>query len=162
MKKILTFLLLSVVMVSAYSQQTNIDKFYNRFRSYDKGGEEMKSAFSINGSFSGGDGKGWFNKITQFRLLVLDSKKTPSLMPEWDGLIRALGKDEYEELVSFRQGKDYARLLLKEVGEGLKDVVLLCAGKDGGCLFVNLRGRFTIHDIDQIQHAFHGQDVAVK
>ena len=100
----------------------------------------IKPALSLNACFSDSDNGGWFKKIVQFRVLVLDEKTVPALRQEWDGLVRALGKDEYEDLVTYRQGKDYFRLMIKDVREGLKDVVLLSAGKDGSCLFVDLRG----------------------
>lgn len=163
MQKLFIAIALLVASCSSFSQETYTDKFYKRFKSYDEGGENfIKPVLSLNACFSDGDNKGWFDKIVQFRVLVLDNKTAPSLRQEWDGLVRALGKDEYEDLVTFRQGKDYFRLMLKEVKEGMKDVVLLSAGKDGSCLFVDLRGRFTAHDIDRIQTAFNEETASAR
>jgi Domain of unknown function (DUF4252) len=163
MQKLFIAIALLAASCCSFGQETYTDKFYKKFKSFDEGGENfIKPALSLNACFSDGDNKGWFNKVVQFRVLVLDDKTAPSLRQEWDGLVRALGKDQYEDLVTFRQGKDYFRLMIKEMREDLKDVVLLSAGKDGSCLFVDLRGRFTAHDIDKIQTTFNAETASVR
>jgi Domain of unknown function (DUF4252) len=163
MQKLFIAIALLVASCSTFSQETYTDRFYKKFKAYDEGGEDLiKPALTINAGFSGSDSKGWFNKVVKFRVLVLNDQKAPSLREEWDGLIKALGKDEYDDLVTVRQGKGYLRLMSKDINGDLKDVVLLISDKDGGSIFVNLRGRFTAHDIDQIQSAFQDETASSK
>ncbi|HWK07505.1 MAG TPA: DUF4252 domain-containing protein [Puia sp.] len=134
----------------------SLDKFYDRFCSENKDGNSLSidPGFLLNASFSGKESNsGWMHKITKVRLLLLDDKKTPAREQEWRELSQSLQKDQFEELLTIRQGKDRVQLLSKERGDGQKEVVFLAGGKDGGGLFIHFRGHFTAADMEKIQSA---------
>jgi len=70
-----------------------------------EGAGAFGSSFGVNATFSSSEKKGWLNKVTQFRMLILDAKKTPSLRGEWNELAQSLKKDNYDDLVTIRQGR---------------------------------------------------------
>src|SRR5258708_40131522 len=109
MQKLLLPFALLVTTLSACGQSNCVDKFYNKFHGYDQGGEgSLNPSISVNATFSGNlpVAKATRNKITLFRMLVLDPKKIPSLRNEWTDFSLALRKDKFEDLVSIRKGHD--------------------------------------------------------
>ena len=165
MQKLLLPLALLLTTLSACSQNSQLDKFYDKYHASDEGAGAFGSSFGVNATFSSSDKKGWLNKVTQFRMLILDTKKTPSLRGEWNELAQSLKKDNYDDLVSIRKGEDNVRLLSKEGKDNLKEFVFFANGKDGGCVFMHIRGHFTAHDMEEIQASLqdsHGKGFQIN
>jgi hypothetical protein len=144
-------------------ESPSLDKFYNRFSSENKDGNSIsiEPGFLLNANFSGKESNGsWMHKITKVRLLILDDKKTSSRQQEWNELSQSLQKDQFEELLTIRKGKDRVQLLSKDRRDGQKEVVFLAGDKDGGGLFIHFRGHFTAADMEKIQSSLqdHHQD----
>jgi hypothetical protein len=160
MRKLLLFsLALTMVSLSACAQESGLDKFYNKYKNSGQidGNISIDPSFLLNASFSSGgksDEKGgWMHKITRIRVLILDGKKAPLAGADLRGLSRSLRSEQFEELVSVRKGKDNVQLLDKECKDGLKEIVFLATGEDGGGLFIEFRGNFTARDLEKIQSA---------
>ena len=96
------------------------------------------SAQSASASFSVDK---WKGKITQFSIQLLDGKQ--------HRLSGELKDQRYEDLVSIRKGEERVQLKCRDKEDGLKEVVFLAEGKDGG-LFIRCTGRFTQKDLDQM------------
>lgn len=149
--------------LSACAQESGLDKFYNKYKNSGNidGSISIDPGFLLKASFSsgekegehGGDKSDWLHKVTRLRVLILDGKKTPSAVQDWKVLSRSLREEQFEELVSVRNGKDNMQLLDKERKDGLKEIVFLAAGEDGGGLFIAFRGNFTASDLEKIQAA---------
>ena len=150
--------LLAMLSLSACAQHAALDKFYAKFHGSSNNGLSisMDNNFMLNACFSGKEGSaksdsdGWFKKVTQIRLLILDEKNAPSAK-EWSALSSSLRDDHYEDLVSIRQGGDRVQLMSADVSGGLKDVVFIACGTEGGGMLVNFKGRFTEKDLEKMQ-----------
>jgi len=152
MQKMLLPLAFLAISLTACSQENYLDKFYNKHHNSGEGaGSLFSPSFSINANFSGDSQKTWKNKVTQFRMLILDSKENPSLRHDLDELSLDLRKDKFEDMVTIHSGKDNMQLLSKDEKGGLKEIVFVVTGKDGGCVFMDIKGKFTAHDMDEIQ-----------
>jgi len=166
MQKILLPLVFLVISLSACSQQTQLDRFYNKYHdSGEVGGGLLNTSFSANINSSPDGKKSWKNKVTLFRMLVLENKGTPSLRSDWDELSQSLRKDNFEDLVTIRKGGDNARLLSKDGKGGLKELVFMANGKDGGCVFIHIKGRFDAHDMEEVRASFqdgNGQGITIN
>jgi uncharacterized protein DUF4252 len=145
--------------LSACAQESGFDKFYNKYKNSGQidGNISIDPGFLLNASFSSGGNSnekdGWMHKITRVRVLILDGKKNPLAGEDLKALNKSLRSEQFEELVSVRKGKDNVQLLDKERKDGLKEVVFLATGEDGGGLFIEFRGNFTDHDLEKIQSA---------
>ena len=82
----------------------------------------------------------WKGKITQFSIQLLDGKQ------KFSGELKG---QRFEDLLSIRKGEDRVQLMVRDKEEGLKEVVFLAEGKEGG-LFIRCTGRFTQKDLDQM------------
>lgn len=158
-KLILITLTWTTVTLSACAQESGLDKFYNKYKHSGQmdGSISIDPGFLLNASFSSGgnsdEKEGWMHKVTRIRVLILDGKKTPLAGEDLKALNRSLRSEQYEELVSVRKGKDNVQLLEKACKDGLKEIVFLAAGEDGGGLFIEFRGNFTARDLEKIQSA---------
>jgi hypothetical protein len=163
MRTLLFPLALMAITFSACAQESGLDKFYNKYKNSGNvdGNISIDPGFLLKASFSSGEKDGeraggksnWLHKVTRLRVLILDGKKTPSAVQDWKVLSRCLREEQFEELVSVRNGKDNMQLLDKERKDGLKEIVFLAAGEDGGGLFIEFRGNFTASDLENIQSA---------
>ncbi|MBN9384366.1 MAG: DUF4252 domain-containing protein [Chitinophagaceae bacterium] len=83
----------------------------------------------------------WKSKITQLNIQLLDGQCTT--------LSHELQDEKFEDLFSVRKGIEKVRLMCKDRKDGLREVVFLAEGKDGG-LYIRCTGKFTQHDLDQM------------
>lgn len=104
------------------------------------------SAQSVNCQFSVDR---WKSKITQLNIQVMDGPRT--------ALSRELRDESFEDLFSVRKGTDMVRLMSREKGDGLREVVFLAQGKEGG-LYIRCTGKFTQRDLDQMTSALQDKD----
>ena len=148
---ILPALLLTLATLSSCAQEPDLDHFYDKFKSSDALSGELSISPSLwlSANFSGKDD--WKDKISMVRLLILDSKKAPEVVGAVEDLSRALHKDGFDDLFLVRKGKDNIQVLEKDLQEGKRELVLLLQGEDGNIVFVQLKGKLTNKDLEQIQ-----------
>jgi len=106
------------------------------------------ASFMLQASFHGKEDGTWIQKVTQVKLMILDKKKAADV-GQWDKLARELRDQRYEELVSIRKGENRLRLMSRD-GDGVKEVAFLAGDGDGG-LYIQFAGKFTQHDLEQMQ-----------
>ena len=90
----------------------------------------------------------WIQKVTQLKVVIMDKKKTADA-EQWDKLVRELRDQRYEELMSIRKGENRMRLMSRD-GDGVKEMAFLAGDGDGG-LYIQFAGKFTQHDLEQMQ-----------
>ena len=83
----------------------------------------------------------WKSKITQLNIQILDGQHT--------ALSHQLKDEKFEDLFAVRKGIEQLRLMSRDRKDGLREVVFLAEGKDGG-LYIRCTGKFTQHDLDQM------------
>ena len=148
MQKIILPLLLFFACLTACGQQSHVDRFYEKHNG--EGSISVDPGLMLNASFSGSDNGNWMHKLTNVRMLIIDGKKASGVQ-EWDELSRSVQSDDYEDLATIRKaGKGGVRLLSRDVKDGMKDIVFLASGDEGGGLFLQFRGHFTQADIDKM------------
>lgn len=106
------------------------------------------ASFMLQASFHGKEDGNWIQKVTQVKVMVMDKKKAADA-EQWARLMHELRDQRYEELVSIRKGKDRLRLMSRD-GDGVKEVAFLAGDGDGG-LYIQFAGKFTQHDLEQMQ-----------
>ncbi|MBN8850340.1 MAG: hypothetical protein BGO55_32480 [Sphingobacteriales bacterium 50-39] len=106
------------------------------------------ASFMLQASFQGRNNGSWIQKVTQVKVMVLDKKKAADA-EQWDRLVRGLRDQRYEELVSIRKGENRVRLMSRD-GDGVKELVFWAGDGDGG-LYIQFAGKFTEHDLEQMQ-----------
>jgi len=149
---------------SACAQSRSLDKFYDKYKSSGKAEASISfsPSFMLSACFQGKEKEkdseqNWLKKVTMVRLLILDKGNAPSA-GEWSALAGSLRNDNFEEMVSIRKGKDRLQLLSAERNGGLKEMVFLAAGEDGGGLFLHFKGHFTAADLEKMQSALQEKD----
>lgn len=83
----------------------------------------------------------WKSKITRLNIQILDGQRT--------ALSHALQDEKFEDLFAVRKGVEQLRLMSRDRKDGLREVVFLAEGREGG-LYIRCTGRFTQHDLDQM------------
>lgn len=83
----------------------------------------------------------WKSKITRLNIQIMDGKCT--------ALSHSLQDEKFEDLFAVRKGVEQLRLMSRDRKDGLREVVFLAVGKEGG-LYIRCTGRFTQHDLDQM------------
>ncbi|HEY4207105.1 MAG TPA: DUF4252 domain-containing protein [Puia sp.] len=106
------------------------------------------ASFMLSASFHGKADGNWIQKVTSVKVMILDKKKTADVQ-QWDQLLREAKDQRYEDLVSVRKGQDRVRLMVRD-GDGVKELAFLAGDKDGG-LYIQFAGKFTEHDLEQMQ-----------
>ena len=163
MKKLFLPIAMVVMTLSACAQTSSLDRFYNKFKTASEGEANftINPSFMLQACFSGKDKDNdkseagtWLKKVTEVRLLILDQKKAPTAR-EWSDLAGSLVEDHFEELFSVRKGKDRVQLMSADRKDGLKELVFLAAGEDGGGIFLHFKGHFTAADLEKMQSALH-------
>ena len=123
-----------ILMVSAgYGQQASFS---------------TNASFMLQASFHGKEDGSWIQKVTQVKLMILDKKKAADAA-QWNKVVSELRDQRYEELVSIRKGESRVRLMSRD-GDGVKEVAFLAGDGDGG-LYIQFAGKFTQHDLEQMQ-----------
>ncbi len=181
MQKFLLPLALMMISLSACSQESHLDKFFQKHQNGSGSGFQISgssgsasgtagtgtngsASFLLNASFSGKSSgsssstDAWMSKISSLRLIVLDGKTNPGADKDWKDLESCLRDDHFDELLSFRKGKERMRLLSKDVNEGIKEVAFLVAGKEDSGLFFHFRGHFTEKDLAAMQTFLQNHD----
>lgn len=112
------------------------------------------ASFMLQASFRGREDGTWIQKVTQVKVMVLDKKKAADA-EQWDKLVHELRDQRYEELVSIRKGENRMRLLSRD-GDGVKELAFLAGDGDGG-LYIQFAGKFTQHDLEQMQSSLQSE-----
>ncbi|MDO6430500.1 DUF4252 domain-containing protein [Flavitalea sp. BT771] len=119
------------------------------------GGAQTSASFSIDPSFmltanfKGSSEGDWIHKVTQLQVMVMDGKQAADAR-QWSKLSHDLRDQRFEDLFSIRKGNDRLQLMSKDGRQGLKEIAFLAGDGDGG-LFIRFAGKFTQHDLDEMQ-----------
>ncbi|TDW95957.1 DUF4252 domain-containing protein [Dinghuibacter silviterrae] len=139
--------------LTACGQQRDLDRFYDKYKSNDA----LTTQISINPSllmsvgFSDTQNNAWKDKVSKFRLFILDAKKVPSAAEDIRDLFKRLQQDHYDELITVHKGTKGGQLLCKDLAGDHRDLVLFVRGDDDGLIFAEVEGRFTEKDLDAIR-----------
>jgi hypothetical protein len=106
-------------------------------------------SFMLSANFKGSSDGDWIHKVTQLQVMIMDGKKAADAQ-QWNKLSHELQDQRFEDLFSIRKGSSRLQLMSKDGRQGLKEIAFLAGDKDGG-LFIRFSGKFTQHDLDEMQ-----------
>lgn len=146
MKRIITFLVLSVLVVSA-SAQKSIDRLFDKYA-----GSEGFVSLTISGNLlnlvrSDDDCRKdhWPSQVTEIRLLVQDDDFMP-VENFYDAVRKDLDSNEYEEFMTVKESKKDLKMLARIDGKIIKELLLISGGEDN--FIIQLKGKITIEEAE--------------
>lgn len=149
MKKFVFTLLLVLGCHLGYAQ--SIDSLFNEFGS-EKNADCVKvSSFmmSLGKMFAGhNEDTKIIGKIKSMRVLDLESCTT-SVKERFSKKVNKLSLNGYDELMRVNDEGEKVRVLMKTKKETIRELLFVCTGKED-CTLVQINGKFTKEDIDQL------------
>lgn len=143
-----------LIGLSVAAQPTSLDKFYEKHKDADLTGDAT-SAFngqnvmgSIIKSDGGAEAEAMKKKVKKVRLLAFNDDKEPD-SAEFNGLIKNLHRDRFEDLLFVRKGSGAVTILTADLKGGLRELVVIGHGE--GAFVLDVTGMFTDTDLAKIK-----------
>ena len=98
------------------------------------------------------------DKIKGMRVVIFDEeRKVPQASV--NRLISDLKKDDFEELMVVREGKNRINIFVKDTKDVIRNLFMVIVSEDGETILLDLKGRFTIEDINKIVRQSQSNDI---
>lgn len=162
--KNLIILLLMAIAIPSFGQTKAVKKFYKKYKN-----TENVTNVNIEGwilkmvaTFADDEDlpKDIIRKISHLRILVFE-EGNPVSRYEYNQLISEVKSDDFETLLTVRDGKDNVELMIRENAESITDALLFVRSTDEFVL-LSLEGAFSLNDlknlnldIDEADHFEH-------
>jgi hypothetical protein len=131
MKNLLILLSLVCFSTSLFSQQS-LNKFYNKYKneadvtSVKVQGWMIKSVLAFTEDF---EGEELAKKVTKLSVLVIENRN-PVSSKDLNRLVAEVKADEFEDLMTIREGTTNVRFMIKENGKKIKNLLVLISDAD--------------------------------
>jgi hypothetical protein len=107
--------------------------------------------------FADEDNAGDFvRKVTKLRLLNMENGNLVS-RSEYNRLVKSVQSDRFEDLMQIREDGDDIRIMIREKGSAVTDVLVLITGQDGFTM-LSLEGKLRFKDIQQLNIDIDGAE----
>ena len=149
MKKYIFTLLLLFVCHLGYAQ--SMDSLFYEFGNERNADYVKVSSFmmKLGRMFSGNDEDTRFmRKIKSMKVLDLE-ECAPSVKERFNQKMNKMKPNDYEELMRVNDEGEKVRVLMKMKKETIRELLFVCTGKED-CTLVQINGKFTKEDIDQL------------
>lgn len=149
MKKYIFTLLLLFVCHLGYAQ--SMDSLFNEFGNERNADYVKVSSFmmKLGRMFSGNDEDTRFmRKIKSMKVLDLE-ECAPNVKERFNQKMNKMKPNDYEELMRVNDEGEKVRVLMKMKKETIRELLFVCTGKED-CTLVQINGKFTKEDIDQL------------
>jgi hypothetical protein len=161
--------LLFALAILAFSSQMSAQS--RAIRDFMNNSPRQQDAIRLNiGSLALSIGRGfvdepeardWLRKIYHATVLLYDNNN-PVNPSEVSKLMAGLQREKFEELGYFRdEDEDMVRILIKEDGDFITDLVLLVEGPEN-FIMINLEGRLRYSELNDISLSFEGSNKLKK
>jgi len=149
MKKLVLFIILSALSLSAFCQKSPVDELFERY----DGREGFTSVyisskmFSLLARIDPGDEefRNLVTRIKSIRILSIDSAKNVSGLNFSSELLPKLNKTGFEELMTVREENGEVQFMIREVGGKIAELVMVTGGR--GSSVVSIRGDLDLKTI---------------
>ena len=158
MKNIIFSLVVLCLPLSIFSQAKSIEEFYSKFKnnedvtSINLSGELIKFVFTSADEETGKIA----NKISQLRVLIVEEGSIVN-DKAYKQFLKNVKKDDFEELMRFKDGGDAVDFHLRVDGDIITDVLVTVYGKDGFVL-LSLEGLFNFSDLNDFDLNIEGAE----
>jgi hypothetical protein len=149
MKKLILFILLSALSLSAFCQKSPVDELFERY----DGKDGFTSVYISSKMFSllaridteDEEFRNLVTRIKSIRILSIDSAKNVSGLNFSSELLPKLNRTGFEELMTVREEDGEVRFMIREVGGKIAELVMVTGGR--GSSVVSIRGDLDLKTI---------------
>jgi len=159
MKKISLFTLALLIPLFAFSQQSAVDKLFEKY-----GGKDGFTTVSIN--------KGMFDMLNEMdpededlkalsqieyvKVLAVEDEEKIKGLNFYDEIMSSLNVEEYEELMTVKQSDQDVKILVKQTGSIIQELLIVVGGEDNAMVYV--KGNIQLKDLSGLSNGFpmHG------
>ncbi len=143
----ITIALLGFIQINA--QNTVLQSFYNNHKDI-----EDVASFNMGGNFlknmTMGDDKEGKIQSTLDQLTILNIPFAKVSSSALSNLKKAIKKDRYEELITYRNGKENIHVYIKEKKDYIEELLVMVENTSEDLLLVNLSGMILFEDLKHI------------
>ena len=149
MKKLVLFIILSVLSLSAFCQKSPVDELFERY----DGKDGFTSVYISSKMFSllarldteDEEFQNLVTRIKSIRILSIDSARNVSGLNFSSELLPKLNRTGFEELMTVREEDGEVRFMIREVGGRIAELVMVTGGR--GSSVVSIRGDLDLKTI---------------
>lgn len=149
MKKLVLFIILSALSLSAFCQKSPVDELFERY----DGKDGFTSVYISSKMFSllarldteDADFQNLVTRIKSIRILSIDSAKNVSGLNFSRELLPKLNRTGFEELMTVREENGEVQFMIREVGGKIAELVMVTGGR--GSSVVSIRGDLDLKTI---------------
>lgn len=159
MKNLIILFFLAITMPS-FGQSRAVKNFYQKYKNNDNVVNvniqgwvlKMVATFTDDEDLP----KDLIRKISHLRVLVMEDGN-PVSKNEYSGLLSDVKNDNFETILTVRDGKDKVHLLIREDRELITDAIVLVRSDDE-FVMVSLEGAFSLNDLKHLDLDIEGTD----
>ncbi len=149
MKKLVLFIILSALSLSAFCQKSPVDELFERYDGQDGFTSVYISSkmFSLLARLDTEDEEfqNLVTRIKSIRILSIDSAKNVSGLNFSNDLLPKLNRTGFEELMTVREENGEVQFMIREVGGKIAELVMVTGGH--GSSVVSIRGDLDLKTI---------------
>lgn len=159
MKKISLFTIALLISLFVVAQQSAVDKLFEKYE-----GKDGFTIVSIN--------KGMFDmlkdmdpededlralaQIEYVKVLAVEDDEMIKGVNFYDEIMKSLNVEEYEELLTVKQSDQDVKILVKQTGSIIKELLIVVGGADNALVYI--KGNIQLKDLSGLSNGFpmHG------
>jgi hypothetical protein len=149
MKKLVLFIILSALSLSAFCQKSPVDELFERY----DGKDGFTSVYISSKMFSllaridteDAEFRNLVTRIKSIRILSIDSAKNVTGLNFSRELLPKLKRTGFEELMTVREENGEVQFMIREVGGKIAELVMVTGGR--GSSVVSIRGDLDLKTI---------------
>ncbi len=163
MKTLLSFVVISFMLTSAYSQKS-IDALFAKYA-----GKDGFTTVTVNGNllklaecFGGGDSSDDLpGDIAEIRILTQEDDNASS-ENFYDLVVKDLDLSQYEEFMNVKEANQNVKMLVRTDGKVFKEFLLISGGEDNA--LIQIKGTMNLEDAKKFSSDAkknHGADISL-
>ena len=160
MKNILVILLFAILTPMTINAQTSVNRFFNKHSasknaiSVDISGILIKVAAKIAAEEH--EAAEILASINRLQVLVLEDEN-PVSASEFQSFTTKLRKDDFEDLMTVREGKTRVNFFIREKNDKIQNILILVSEEDN-FVMLNLKGKIKFSDLNKLNFDVEGSE----
>jgi hypothetical protein len=144
----------------SFSQSRAIEDFYNKYKHHEDiskvelKGWVLKLVAKFTNEADATDD--FLRKITKLRVLSMDHGNIVE-KSDYNRLLKSVKSDRFEDLMHFKDGDGDVKILIREGGSSVTDILMLISGDDSFTL-LSLEGKLKFSDIQNLSIDIEGAE----
>ena len=155
MKKLSLIAIALIMPLFVFAQHSAVDKLFEKY-----GGKDGFTTVSINkGMFEmlkdidpeDEDIKALAN-IESVKVLAVEDEEMIKGVNFYDEIMKSLNVEEYEELVTVKQSDQDVKILVKQTGSIIQELLIVVGGEDNALVYI--KGNIQLKDLSGLSNGF--------